>query len=376
MVSDNTENTGNDAEAPSSTAMWNQDGSAGAETEIVDSGPDTQIVDSGPRQIETPSAWSEVQDYPELSAPRSWRGTAVRAGAILATALVAAGGVWAWDHRHTAPRTAPAPAPDPAANGPVLDGIYAIASDNQHAIANGVLYPSTDVTRYWAFRSLCTPARCVATAAEVSDTNHQVANYDHDHSVWVWTFGAWSEVPDHNTTPCGGNGSQLATGTLARTLAPQPDGTLKGTEMDVINGDSPCAAGAVVKRPITAKRIGDTPKGLVDDPATAPPDIGLDANQYVAIAVPRGATAKGAYSGTGQTADYARQIAFTECREHAGADSDCAVVETNLKGCVASAASPTGGFAGGKGPTPDAARDDARANMPTAYWVSDAVCSK
>lgn len=373
MVSDNTENTGNNAEPPNSTAMWNQDGGGGAETEIVDGGPETEVVDSAPRQIETPPAWSEAEDYPELPAPRSWRGTAVRAGAILSAAIVVAGGVWAWDHLHNkTPRKAPAPAA--AANGPVLDGIYEIASDNQHATVNGESYSGTDVTRYWAFRSLCTPARCVATAGEVSDTNHQVANYDHDHSIWLWTDGTWNEDPDHNTDKCG-NGPPV-TATMVRTLAPQPDGTLKGTETDVVDKDSPCNAGVVVQHPITAKRIGDTPEGVVADPATAPSDVGVHANQYVAIAVPRGANQKTAYPAAGPTDYYADQIAVTQCRNHAGADADCAVVETNLNGCVAFALNPSGDFAGGKGPTPDAARGDARANLTTSYWVSEPVCSR
>lgn len=277
----------------------------------LSSKPETEVIENNHPTEAAQFAWSSEDGTFDYDAAPAGLGHSrhrmiVRAGAVaavIAGAIVVGGGVWMWDHRHSAPhmgsmhRTASAA----AANGPVLDGLYEIASDNQHSTANGVAYPSTDVTRYWAFRSLCTPARCVATAAEVSDTNHQVPNYDHDHSVWLWSNGKWSEDPDHNTTPCSDTPNpKLATGTMVRTLAPHPDGTLKGTEIDVINSDSPCGAGVVVKRPLTAKRIGDTPEGVVADPAAAPPDLGAHANQYVAIAVSPGAKLKSAYSGSGE----------------------------------------------------------------------------
>ena len=109
----------------------------------------------------------------------------------------------------------------------------------------------------------------------------------------------------------GSNSPRQATATMVRTLAPQSDGTLKGTETDVTDRDSPCAAGVVIKYSITAKRIADTPKDVVADPATAPPDHGVHKNQYVAIPVSRGAALKSAFSGSGQTADYAYEIAAT-----------------------------------------------------------------
>ncbi|MGV0066274.1 DUF4189 domain-containing protein [Mycobacterium colombiense] len=350
------------AQAAADTGQW-----AKSETEIIENTHPTEAVQF---------AWSSEDGTVDYDAATSKLGqsrhrTIMRAGAIIAAAIVAGGGVWMWDHLHS--RTAPRATSTPVASGPVLDGIYEIASDNQHETVNGVLYPSTDVARYWAFRSLCTPARCVATAAEVSDTNHQVPNYDHDHSVWLWAYGTWKEDPDHNASPCA-NSPKQASATMVRTLAPQPDGTLKGTEIDVADSDSPCAAGVVIKRPLTAIRIGDTPKGVVADPASAPPDLGLHANQYVAIAVSPGAKQKSGFPGSGQSASYATGIALSECRERTGAD-DCTVVETNLNGCVSLAIDPNGGFASGKGPDLESARTDARAKLPSSYWTSEGPCS-
>jgi hypothetical protein len=349
------------------TGLW-----AKPETEVIENLHPTQAAEF---------AWSSeggAVDYDAAAAPagQPQPGTILRAAAavaVIAAAIVAGGSVWMWDHldTHTAgPRTtSTTPTPD----GPVLDGLYEVASDNQHDTVNGVSYSSEDVTRFWAFRSLCTPARCVATAAEVSDTNHQVLNYDHDHSIWLWSNGAWNEDPDHNTSPCS-NSPKQATATMVRTLAPQPDGTLKGTEIDVADSDSPCAPGVVIKRPITARRIADTPKDLVADPASAPPDVGRHANQYVAIAVSRGATPKSGYPGSGETADYASAIALSECRGRTGA-SDCAVIVTTLNGCVSLAVDAEGGFATGKGSDPEGAKADAQAKLPSSYWASDGPCS-
>jgi Domain of unknown function (DUF4189) len=363
MTSEESSESGEVPQPAADTSHW-----ARPETEIIEN------IHHTPTQA-AELAWSTddgTVDY-DAAGPRQSRHDIIMrvgvVGAVIAAAMVAGGGVWMWDHQHTAPTAAASAA---APNGPVLDGIYEIASDNQHRTVNGVSRPGTDLARYWAFRSLCTPARCVATAAEVSDTNHQVANFDHDHSVWLWVFGTWKENPDHNTSPCS-NGRD-ATATMVRTLAPQADGTLKGTETDVVDRGSMCAAGEVLKHSITAKRIGDTPKDLVADPVTAPLDLGVHVNQYVAVAVSRGAARKSAFQGTGDTADYASAIAVTECVEGTSAN-DCVLVETNLNGCVSLAVDADGNFVGGKGPDMASARADARAKLPSSYWTSEGPCS-
>ena len=121
-------------------------------------------------------------------------------------------------------------------------------------------------------------------------------------------------------------------------------------------------------------QLNHPPKDLVADPAAIPPDLGLHVNHYVAIAVSRGAKLKSAYPGSGQTADYANDIALSDCRERTGAE-DCAVVEMNFNGCVSLAVDANGGFAGGKGPDLLSAKGDARAKLPSSYWASDGPCS-
>jgi len=257
------------------------DHTAATETSAGDPAPETAIVPNVSQPQAPDLAWSSDADTTDYGAPTeryTWRATWVRATAFAVSSVAVAGaiaGVWAW-HRsaHARPVTtaavAPTAVPATAVMGQVLDGVYVIASDNEHATWNGTAAPTRDLTRYWAFRSLCTPTACVATAAEVDDFSHQTPYPDHDHSTWHWTNGSWEEDPDYNTTPCP-NGGPPATETMVRTLAPQPDGTLKGTETDNVGkGSCGIAAGGIMTRPITAKRIGDTPPGVVADPATVP----------------------------------------------------------------------------------------------------------
>ena len=100
-----------------------------------------------------------------------------------------------WTHgseRGATASTAPVPTASMAL-GPILDGIYEIDSDNAHETVNGTLFVGEDTTRWWAFRSICGPAECVATSSELSETNHLTLSDDHDHSVFRWRDGAWRE---------------------------------------------------------------------------------------------------------------------------------------------------------------------------------------
>jgi hypothetical protein len=265
------------------------DHTAAADTSVGDPAPETVIVPDVSQPQVPDLAWSsdaDTADYGASTERYTWSATWVRAAAFAAGSAVVAGaigGIW-W---HQSAHTHAAPVAAPVVHGQVLDGVYEIASDNEHRTVNAVPRPGVDITRYWAFRSLCTQTGCVATAAEVDDISHQTPYADHDHSTWRWHDGSWQEELDHNTIPCGSaSDAPAATQTMMRTLAPQPDGTLKGTETDAVDNDSPCGAGAVMNFSITAKRIGDTPTGVVADPADAgpPPPPTL----YVTVAISPG----------------------------------------------------------------------------------------
>jgi hypothetical protein len=235
---------------------------------------DTTAIPNSAKTAAGELAWS-LETEPAERQHQSWGVTWQHAALLLilpVVGLIVAITFWIWGSPFAGP---PAPPSPKTIAGPALDGIYEIASDNAQQTFNGKPSPAGDITRYWAFRSVCTSTGCVATAAEVSDTNHQVANDDHDHSTWRWNNGAWREDPDSTSDlPCDGStDSPKAASTMVRTLAPQLDGTLKGMEIDTVNDDK-CGAATkdgAIKFPIAARRIADSPPGLVADPAIAVP---------------------------------------------------------------------------------------------------------
>ena len=86
----------------------------------------------------------------------------------------------------------------PVVGGPVLDGTYRVVDEFTKQTVNGA--PATglavDETYWWAFRSLCTSAGCVATGAGLDDTNHQEAT-GRNAEVLHFADGHWQD----NTPP-------------------------------------------------------------------------------------------------------------------------------------------------------------------------------
>jgi Domain of unknown function (DUF4189) len=125
----------------------------------------------------------------------------------------------------------------------------------------------------------------------------------------------------------------------------------------------------------TAPPVAASPEPIwgASPPTAAAPTQDDDDNQFVAIAVSV-ATRRGGYGMAG-TVDEARTIALNECKSATG-DELCTVAESAHYGCVAYALDAARGFAGGKGPDPDSARQFALAQLPGANYVSVAECSK
>jgi len=89
---------------------------------------------------------------------------------------------------------------------------------------------------WWAFRSTCTPAGCVATGTKLDNTNHTiVAPLDPTHlraTAPRFVDGHWLSMSSPVQQPCDENGvpsgrSATALSTLA--LQPRPDGAFDGT---------------------------------------------------------------------------------------------------------------------------------------------------
>jgi serine/threonine protein kinase, bacterial len=173
---------------------------------------------------------------------------------------------------------APLASTHPAA---VLDGTYRLDYDLAKQTANAA--PTTGgsaETRWWAFRSLCTATGCVATGSGLADTDHNEAKgVAH---VLHFADGRWQDTPYPQTpVQCPRtNGTLNDTSTLSWSLAPQPDGTLRGVATETVLTDECGNQGTVYRTPVVATRTGDVPLGVtVADPALfaapdAPPTTG------------------------------------------------------------------------------------------------------
>ncbi|OBH23844.1 nuclease PIN [Mycobacterium sp. E342] len=169
--------------------------------------------------------------------------------------------------------SAPSPSAAPASSGgPVLNGTYRLDYDQSKRTTNGVaIRHDGPATGWWAFRSVCTTNGCAATGARLDDAAHQTAAGQTDTLRFVG--GYWQGAPQQDRLGCAPpNGQAPATQqeTLAWSLAPQADGSLRGTVTETVLSNECGAQGAVVRVPVVATRVGDVPAGVdLGDPAQA-----------------------------------------------------------------------------------------------------------
>lgn len=186
----------------------------------------------------------------------------------------------------------PAASAAPTAGGPALNGTYRLAYDQAKRTTNGIsIRHDGAATSWWAFRSVCTTNGCAATGTQLDDATHQVANTTDGGQADTLRFvgGYWQGAPVQQRVGCTQpNGQVWATQqeTIAWSLAPQADGTLRGTETETVLSNECGAQGAVVRVPVVATRAGDAPaKVALGDPsqvintsttasAPAPPVLG------------------------------------------------------------------------------------------------------
>jgi serine/threonine-protein kinase len=169
--------------------------------------------------------------------------------------------------------------PVPPAAGPKLDGTYRVDYDQADQTVNGAKTTGDEKkeTHWWAFRSLCTSTRCVATGASLADNNQDEPSGSIA-DVVEFTDGRWQDTPNLlDPQRCqdeyggpekipGGNAADTAT--IIWSLEPQTDGTLHGVETRTIITDGCGKQGKVFKTPIVATRTGDVPPAVVlADPA-------------------------------------------------------------------------------------------------------------
>jgi serine/threonine-protein kinase len=163
----------------------------------------------------------------------------------------------------------PAPSAAPATSGgPVLNGTYRLTYDRSKRTTNGVpiRHDGSD-TNWWAFRSACTTNGCAATGTKLDDATHQRASTNDGGETDTLRFvgGYWQGAPQQERIGCRQpNGQVRATQqeTVAWSLAPQADGTLRGTVTETVLTNECGAQGSVVRVPVVATRVGDVPPNV------------------------------------------------------------------------------------------------------------------
>ncbi|OBE92433.1 serine/threonine-protein kinase [Mycobacterium sp. 852002-10029_SCH5224772] len=158
----------------------------------------------------------------------------------------------------------PAPSAAPAAGGPVLNGTYTLDYDQAKRTTNGIgIRHGGATTDWWAFRSACTTNGCAATGTQLDDLTHQAPSGQTDTLRYVG--GYWQGAPEQLHVGCAQpNGRVPATQqeTVAWSLAPQGDGTLRGTKTETVLSNECGAQGAVVRVPVVATRAGAAPAAV------------------------------------------------------------------------------------------------------------------
>lgn len=180
---------------------------------------------------------------------------------------------------------APSAAPPARIGGPALDGTYRLTYDRRKQTVNGIPIRHDGAgTDWWAFRSACTTNGCTATGTRLDDAAHQQAATTGGGRTDTLRFvgGYWQGTPQQQRVGCTqSDGRTQATEqeTVAWSLAPQADGTLRGTVTETVLSNDCGAQGAVLRVPVVATRVGDVPAGVhLADPTRAadvanPPSI-------------------------------------------------------------------------------------------------------
>jgi serine/threonine protein kinase, bacterial len=164
----------------------------------------------------------------------------------------------------------PAPSAAPAKpGGPVANGTFQLTFDRSKVTGNGIpIRHDGPNTAWWAFRWVCTTTNgCAATGTQLDDANHQVASAIGGGHTDTLHFisGYWQGSPQQERVGCTQpNGQVTATQqeTIAWSLAPQADGSLRGTQTETVLSNECGAQGAVVRVPMVATRVGDAPAGV------------------------------------------------------------------------------------------------------------------
>jgi serine/threonine-protein kinase len=208
------------------------------------------------------SATSPTQDSqpalparPPVRTRSAWRRPRVLIAALVAVALLIAGGVFAGVKltRHGNPATA-------AANGVHFSGTYRADYGPGTDLEGKPVAGAPTTTSSWGVRSTCGPGGCVATASNIGGSGIMLLS----NLVFDEVGGSWVAV-GLASAQCNNAPVEVW---VVYTLQPRPDGTLSG-ETTRATTDSGCVA----KRTVNFTLTGDPDVDKIPDPAALPPRV-------------------------------------------------------------------------------------------------------
>jgi serine/threonine protein kinase, bacterial len=196
------------------------------------------------------------------------------ASAMMTTAALGISGIVAGCATATSPQNSSASpsskgvASAPASSGPQLDGTFRIDTKYSQGVVDGAPVPGgTDSSRWYAFRSACTPVGCTAAATQLENDDHDEVKQNGATATLKFTDGRWQTItPIPGTMACAADAELKLKVATSWSFAPQSDGTLTGTKAytELKNGIAACTgSGKTAKYPITLVREGPVPASIV-----------------------------------------------------------------------------------------------------------------
>lgn len=272
-----------------SGGAWSEDRSPEAYVDFVEYPDETPAEGQGeqPAKAAAHHAGEQLK-----SKPRSHRRAAIVLASVVGVALLVLLGVFAGivvsqqggkgatskqaasQPSHpaaAAPKTsAAAPTSSVAARpgpGQLLDGLYQVDLNRTQETFNGTTNPQPpDVTTWWAFRSSCTPAGCVADGIELDSKNHSVASKSSAANPIVLDFsnGAWQSRPVNVRFACERQNRKAAQQDTKQVLRLQPhgNGPFRGDMTVSVKSDECGQQGAQIVIPAVVGRTGAVPPGV------------------------------------------------------------------------------------------------------------------
>ncbi|MGV0043019.1 lipoprotein LpqH [Mycobacterium colombiense] len=156
----------------------------------------------------------------------------------------------------------------PVVQAPPLDGTYREDIDEANVTKNGKVDPGTDTDPTWfAFRSACTAAGCVASGSFLD--RHKLGlplQSSAKGFELYWINDHWQYSHTEKTDCSGPDGNAKEERSYVWTFVPQPDGFFRGTTTNTTLTDECSNEGEERVEPFTLTRSGPPPPGAIDPP--------------------------------------------------------------------------------------------------------------